>query len=439
MSRSRVVFFVIIGVALLVVIGVLVVLPALNICVTGSSANCTATATAVSLTNIAVSANVAATATVQSALANTVTLRAIYGSEKENWFKDAINRFEAANPGIAIDAFAEGSVAAYSDLSQLTSTATVLNKNNDPIPAVWSPASQMEVNLVNTNSPLGHSVAIQCKSLVVSPLVIISWADRAKAFADFYKDKGGITLANLEDALDPQGKAKGKWANVGGSAQWGLVNFAHTDPTQSNSGLMTLVMIANNALQQARPITVADITSDPFSTWLTVLEKANSVQLGSQAASSTGFLVSDMIVKGPAQYDFVIAYESLAIDNFKNALGRQGQGLTIVYPQFDVQSDHPLCLIDHPQITAAQRAAAKKFQDFLLSADIQRLALHYGFRPSDPTIALFGGNTAFDDPQLIAAGLGADVKNGGTVQAIQPPDGPTLQQLQIVWKRSTGA
>lgn len=439
MSRSRIIFFVIIGVALLIVVGVLVVLPALNVCVAGTSSNCAATATAVALTNTAVSANVAATGTIQSALANTVTLRVIYGSEKQNWFTDAITRFEAANPGIVIDAAVEGSVAAYNDLSQLTSTATVLNKNKDPIPAVWSPASQMEVSLVNSGGQLGHSVATQCKSLVVSPLVIISWADRAKAFADFYKDKGGITLANLEDALDPQGKAQGKWANVGGNPQWGLINFAHTDPTQSNSGLMALVMIANNALQQGKPITVADITSDTFTAWLKIFEKANSVQLNSQAASSTGFLVNDMIVKGPAQYDFVIAYESLAIDNFKNALGRQGQGLAIIYPQFDVQSDHPLCIIDHPAITTAQRAAAKKFQDFLLSADIQRLALHYGFRPSDPAIALFGANTAFDDAQLVGAGLGADAKNGGSVQAIQPPDGPTLQQLQLVWKRSTGS
>src|ERR1700730_16922333 len=106
--------------------------------------------------------------------------------------------------------------------------------------------------LINTNSQLGHNLAIQCKSLVVSPLVIISWADRAKAFADFYKSKGGITLANLADALDPNGTTKGKWANVGGNPQWGLINFAHTDPTQSNSGLMTLVMIANNFYQASK-------------------------------------------------------------------------------------------------------------------------------------------------------------------------------------------
>ncbi len=438
MSRSRVVFFVIIGAALVLVLGLTVIAPALNICIGSQTANCNATATAQTSSGNATAASVAATATVQFARANTITLRVIYGSEKQAWFTDAINRFEQTNPGITIDAVAEGSVQGYNALSQLTPNANTLT-GGDPIPAVWSPASQLEVNLVNSNTQMGHPLAVSCKQLVISPVVIISWAERAKAFADFYKDKGGITLANLEDALDPQGKVGGKWAGLNANANWGYIKFGHTDPTQSNSGLMTLVLVANNFYNRATPMTVADITDGKFVNWLTVFEKANTVTPGSQAASSTGFLVNDMVVKGPSQYDFVMAYESLAISNFQNAQGRQGQFFSISYPQFALESDHPFCIIDHPSITAAQRDAAKKFQDFLLTSAIQKLALTYGFRPADPTIPLFGANTPFDDASLVAAGLGADVKNGGAVQAIQSPDGPTLQQLMLGWRRITGS
>ena len=48
---------------------------------------------------------------------------------------------------------------------------------------------------------VNRDLAIDCKPLVVSPLVIMVWEDRAEAFENYYKDKGGITYANLYDAL----------------------------------------------------------------------------------------------------------------------------------------------------------------------------------------------------------------------------------------------
>ena len=436
MDRSRVIFFAIIGVALLLVIGLLVILPSVGICVGTQTASCSANATSAALN----SGNVASTATVQSAMANRVTLRVMYSTEKEAWFKATIAQFQTANPGIIIDAAPEGSVSAYDKLSHLQSSDTKLK--GDPIPVIWTPASQLEVNFLNAQNTFGKNLAVQCKLLVISPLVIISWSERSKAFKEYYKDKGGITLANLADALDPNGKIKGKWANLTSdpkAQQWGLINFGHTDPFQSNSGLMTLVLMGNNFFQQQNAVTTAQVTNDAFDSWMTILEKANMAEGNAFAASGTGNLMTDFIRKGPAQYDFIIAYESLAIDNYQNALQTANQGLTITYPAFDIQSDHPMCLIDHPSITQAQHDAAIKFQNFLLTPDIQKLALSFGFRPSDISIPLSGASTKFDDPSLISAGLGADRANGGTVKIAQSPSGDTLIQLRNTWKRIIGS
>lgn len=404
MSRSRIIFFAIIGLALLVVLATTVIAPQLKSINTQNSI----------------------AATTQYVHDNVTTIRVVYGTEKELWFKDAIQRFQAANPDIKIDPFGQGSMEAYSALSQITDKATTVS-GNAPIPTLWSPAASIQVNLLNDNNQVGRKLAINCQRLVLSPLVIMTWNDRADAFNTFYKDKGGITFANLYDALDPTGKVNGKWSNLGGKSTWGLLKLGHTNPQDSNSGVMMLVAMANNYYQRTGVVSVGDITDDKFQNWLKIIETGVTTPL----ISSSGLFVNDVIVKGPASYDFIVGYEALAIQNFKNAVGRQGQGLTITYPPYNLYSDHPMCVIDHPSITANQRAAAKRFQDFLLTPDIQKLALTYGFRPADPAIPVFGANTPFDDPDLKKAGLSADIG-----QEIQIPAGSTVSQLLTVWRRN---
>src|SRR5262249_34436405 len=154
----------------------------------------------------------------------------------------------------------------------------------------------------------------------VSPLVIVVWADRAAAFENYYKDKGGITFDNLYDALHSD-TIKGSWSAIGGSSKWGLIKIGHTDPETSNSGVMDLLAMANNYYKRTTPLKVEDITDQAFVDWMSTIEKAVTTPL----ISSTGTFVNDVIIKGPASYDFIIAYEALAIENYKNAEGKQGQ------------------------------------------------------------------------------------------------------------------
>jgi len=236
------------------------------------------------------------------------------------------------------------------------------------IPTLYSPASSIQVNLLNsvTKNWFSRDLAVDCKRLVLSPTVIMVWEDCAKVFETYYKDKGGITFTNLVTALDPQGVINAKWEKLGGSSGWGLIKVGHTNPMESNSGTMILITLANNFYHKVNAVTVADITDDKFVNWLNIMEQAVTTPL----IRSTGLLADDVIAKGPASYDFVLVYEALAIEHYKNAVWRHGQPLRIVYPTFNMYTDHPLCLIDHPAITQRQRDAGHKFQEFLLTPSL---------------------------------------------------------------------
>ncbi|MPN38136.1 hypothetical protein SDC9_185660 [bioreactor metagenome] len=81
-------------------------------------------------------------------------------------------------------------------------------------------------------------------------------------------------------------------------------------------------------------------------------------------------------------------------------------------------------------VSKEQSQAAKLFLDFLLSPEIQTLALEkYGFRPADPSIAL---DSATSPLQLYS-------KNGVQIKIppeVEIPDGNTLNTLLDFWSRN---
>ncbi|MBX3083813.1 MAG: substrate-binding domain-containing protein [Anaerolineae bacterium] len=401
MSRSRIVFFVIIGLAVLVVLITTLIQPQLE--------------------RMNVSQN--ATATAQYDFEHTITLTINFGTEKEKWLTDATTRFMQANPNVKIELDGQGSMESYQALSLLTPSSAALDKNY-AIPVLWSPASTIQVNLLNATNP---DLLKNCKQLVISPTVLMVWEDRAKVFEAYYKDKGGITFENLVNALtDPS--IQGSWEKLGGKASWGLIKIGHTNPLKSNSGVMSLITFANNYYKKASAVTSPQVTDAIFREWLKGIEDATTRPF----IDSTGTLTDKVINQGPAAYDFVVMYEALAIENYKNAVGRQNQTIRIIYPPYNLFSDHPMCLVNHPSITDAQKRTATRLMDFLLSKDIQQLALTYGWRPADTSIPIFGtsSDSPFEEAEIKAAGVGTEVG-----QAIEVPDGATINDLLTLWTR----
>jgi ABC-type Fe3+ transport system substrate-binding protein len=203
----------------------------------------------------------------------------------------------------------------------------------------------------------------------------VSWTERA---GPFKARLGEFTFTNIATAL----REKGGWAALAQKPEWGFFKFAHTHPNQSNSGLLTLVLMASDFHNKARGLELADILDPRFQEWMIGLETA-VVDL----PNSTGNLMRDMVLKGPSTYDVVMVYESVAIDFLKNAEGRWGQ-LEVSYPRLNLWSDNPYYILDAPGSSAAQRQAGGAFLDFLMTETAQRTALAHGFRPGNPAVAI---------------------------------------------------
>jgi ABC-type glycerol-3-phosphate transport system substrate-binding protein len=406
MSRSRIVFFVIIGAAVLVVVFSVVLRPQLE--------------------SLSVSQN--ATATAQYLRDNVITLTVNFGTEKQEWLEKAVAAYGQVNPNVRVVLDGQGSMESYQALSQVTDNSDNFERNR-VLPTLWSPASSIQVNLLNAatvNSTLNRELATDCKRLVISPNVMMVWESRAKVFETYYKDKGGITFNNIVNALsDPN--IQGRWEKLGGDAKWGLIKVGHTSPLRSNSGIMTLITLANNYYGKVGAISASEATDTGFADWLRVMESATTRPF----ISSTGLFADDVIAKGPSAYDFVLVYEALAVERYSRAIGRHQQTLRFIYPPYNMYTDHPMCVIDHPSFNTVQRDAARNFVTFLRTPEIQKLALETGWRPADLSIPVFGSGSKFDAPDLKAAGISADVG-----QELQIPDGTTINTLLTLWNRT---
>ena len=92
-------------------------------------------------------------------------------------------------------------------------------------------------------------------------MVYVMWEDRYNAFKAKYQELNFKTIAQALE--EPTG-----WAAIASKPEWGLFTFGHTNPTQSNSGLMTLVLMAFDYYDAARGLKPDQIMNADFLGWL---------------------------------------------------------------------------------------------------------------------------------------------------------------------------
>jgi hypothetical protein len=336
-----------------------------------------------------------------------------YGTEKREWLEQARTRFEAIGPtlgGRPIQIQLKGLGS-----RELVERVARQDWRGEQPPSAISPASGMWLDMFSV--PIARAGADAPQPLVLSPLVVVGWEERAAALwpsgpRNFWHD--------LHDAIaDPNG-----WRAHGGRETWGPVKFGHTSPLSSNSGAQALILLAYAYHNKSSGLTGADIGDPEFARWLGEIESGVP-----SFSDSTGTFMSDLVNKGPSQYDFGVVYENLALTSMEAARNRQGQALRIYYPPATLFGDHPFALLDGAWVTPEQRGAAAKFRDFLRSAAIQQLALAYGFRPSDPNIAISGGDANNPFRKYEPNGVQAAV-----AQQANTPDAEVVNRLLELWK-----
>ncbi|HEX7831234.1 MAG TPA: substrate-binding domain-containing protein [Thermoanaerobaculia bacterium] len=338
-----------------------------------------------------------------------VELGVAYGTEKKNWLEWAAREFAKTDAGrdVRVNLIPMGSLEG----------AQALVSGDERI-HVWTPASSVYKDTFLQDWSLrrgeGNPIAKE-ESLALSPMVFVMWAERADAFRAKY---GDVTFDTIAKAL---GESTG-WEAVAGKPEWGLFKFGHTTPNESNSGLVTLVLMAYDHHGKTRGLTPADVVDSAFQQKLTTIERAVTL------SPSTGTLMREMVLKGPSAFDAVFVYENVAIDYLKSAQGRWGE-LRIVYPRRNLWNDNPYYVIDAPWSSADQKRAANAFLEFLMSEPVQRQALVHGFRPGNPNVPVMFAGSPFTTYQRY--GLRNDLG-----QMCEPPKGEVINNLLASWQRT---
>jgi ABC-type Fe3+ transport system substrate-binding protein len=350
-----------------------------------------------------------------------VVVSVLYSTEKEAWLNEVIRDFENTNPKI------DGHPVQV-QLEKMGSweiNAAVQDGTRQP--DIVSPASSLQIaalvdaSAAQSGRPIVNPAdTATCRSVVKTPLVLVAWKERADVL--WGRQPGSSLWRDLHDSLDhPQG-----WAAYN-HPEWGYVKFGHTDPLRSNSGFMTILLMTYGYYNKTSNLSASDILSNSdYQTWFLEIESS----IG-QFEYSTGPLMQKMVAYGPSTFDMVTVYESTAIEQAQNAVGRYGE-LRIYYPPAVLWSDHPFCLLNADWVTPQESEAARLFIDFLTSTPAQELALmKYGFRPVDTSIDLEQPGSPFD--RYAANGFLTDLSS---LREVEIPAGNVLNTLRDFWARN---
>lgn len=331
-----------------------------------------------------------------------------YGTEKKLWLEWAAKEFANTDAGkkVRVNLIPMGSLEG----------AQALIAGDQRI-NVWSPAASLYKDSFVQDWTLKYSKPpiLKEESLALTPMVFIMWDERYQAFTKKY---GTLSFDTIAKALqEPTG-----WQAIAGKPEWGLFKFGHTNPSSSNSGLVTLMLMAYDHTQKTKNLSAADVVDAKFQAQLGTIEKAVSL------SDSTGTMMREMVLKGPSAYDALFAYESVAIDYLKSAAGRWGE-LHVIYPRLNMWNDNPYYIIDATWSTPDQRKAAEVFLEFLMSERVQRQALVHGFRPGNTNVPVIFPESPFVTYQRF--GLRNDI---GTI--CENPKGDVINNLLASWQRA---
>jgi len=353
----------------------------------------------------------------------TITVNFTYSTEKQNWIQAVTNTFNQKNltlnkKSIQVVLDPRGSVDGQTKIL-----------SGEIKPTAWSPASFLELNQLSTNwgqkhpgSDIISSGTLSARSLVFSPLVFAIWKERASVLLSHY---GSIDWSEIRDAL-----TKSNWSQIGGQSSWGPVKFGQTSPLRSNSGLLTITLIAYAALNKQRDLTVTDVNSPQFQSFFHDIESA----VNAFGQSSGTFLGNVVLLFGPADYDIITTYENLVLQDQAEAMQRQQQPLQLFYPSTNILSNHPFAVLNGDWMTLEEQQAAVMYRDFLLDIPQQQLALASGFRPTNLSVSINDkvSNNLFRNQW-------PDIHLSQQIQSqAQAPNGDVVNALLALWNQNYG-
>jgi hypothetical protein len=256
-------------------------------------------------------------------------------------------------------------------------------------PTVWIPDSRYLVELANAayKERLGRDVFLtdgeyRARPIAISLFVWGIYQSRAQVLEQKY---GDVNWQTIHDAAI----TRGGWPELGGDPGWGFFKLVVPNPRRNVGGLAAMVAAAGEYYDRTN-ISVADVTEPDFQVWLGELMGSLTDVSGAGA-----YTAEDFALFGYSAGDGGQLLESDLLNNMEGIRTRWSDPLVIRYPKYVTWFDFPYTIWVGPETTAAEKNAALQFQQFLLNADMQRLAVQSGLRPVINEVGVTEGDTMF--------------------------------------------
>lgn len=245
-------------------------------------------------------------------------------------------------------------------------------------PAIWSPAGQAWIELINQTwkTRHGHAFIEAAKPTVVSGLVVAMWEPMARTLGWPDKPIGWDDIFRV--AMDPKG-----WASLG-HPEWGQFRFGHGHPDYSTSAMLSVISAIYAASGKTAGLTADDMKNPK------VLEKVGGLERSIvHYGESSSWLTEKLCTKGPGYLSAVTLYEANVVKANDKYKAQMPSKLVAVYPKEGTfWENHPTGVVHADWVSAEQKEAAEKFLAFMLTKEQQHKATHYGYRPTDTSIPL---------------------------------------------------
>lgn len=343
-----------------------------------------------------------------------LSVRVVSALPVEPWVQEAAQKFNAerhTQDGRLI-------VVAVTPMDSLTAMGKWDRGEFNPLPTVWIPDSRYQIELVNATykEKLGRDMFLTDGEYRARPLAtsLFSWgiyASRAKVLQNKF---GRIDWQVIHDAAI----AKGGWPELGGQAAWGYFKLVVPNPHKSAAGLLAMVAAAGE-YHDKTSISTADVTDPKFRAWLKELMGAVT-----DFSSLSAYTVEDLALFGYSVGDGGQLLESDLLVNMGGIQTRWSDPLVIVYPKYLTWFDFPFTIWMGPETSAAEKNAALQFEKFLLTPPLQQGAAQRGLRPANTQVSIAGNDSLFTKWK----DQGALVVVPRTTR-MRPPDGDTLRSL----------
>ncbi len=323
----------------------------------------------------------------------------------EPWVREAAGQFNAgdftqdgqpvevqviAQDGLsALGKFDRDDFGSLGDRTRDQLTADELQRLETSFPTVWIPDSRYLVELANASykERIGRDVFLtdgeyRARPVAISLFVWGIYQSRAEVLEQKF---GEINWSSIHDAA----VARGGWPELGGSDRWGFFKLVVPNPRRNAGGLAAMVAAAGEYYDRTN-ISVEDVTNPEFQKWLEELMSSLTDVSGASA-----YTAEDFALFGYSAGDGGQLLESDLLNSMEGIRTRWSDPLVIRYPKYVTWFDFPYTVWVGPETTAVEKNAALQFQQFLLTPDIQRLAVQAGLRPVINDVNVTEGENLF--------------------------------------------